>query len=135
MSGDTLPPTGFGDSETMNYVVRMVIPMRREFGRSLDVPHFMHDFAYAKEVIEQAKISQNEKLREYAYLIDSRLFGPRYSGATEAATPSAPKPSKNPARLADEVISTPDVAPAPANQLTEHEMRLRMMAKYKGGLR
>jgi hypothetical protein len=27
----------FGDSQILDYVVRMVVPMRREFGRQLDV--------------------------------------------------------------------------------------------------
>lgn len=132
MSDSTLPSTGFGDSDTMNYVVRMVIPMRREFGCSLDVPHFMHDFTYAKEVIAQAKISQNERLREYAHLIDTRMFGPRYSAATLPRTAPTATPSVQEPFQPDEAID--GSAPAPS-QLSEHEMRLRMMAKYKGGLR
>lgn len=130
MSDSTLPPTGFSDTDTMNYVVRMVIPMRREFGRSLDVPHFMHDFAYAREVIEQAKISQNERLREYAHLIDTRMFGPRYSGA---AAPIAAPAAQTQTPSTDSLGVS--AAAAAESQLSEQEMRLRMMAKYKSGLR
>ncbi len=31
------------EQEVLNTVVRMVVPMRREFGRQLDVRHFLHD--------------------------------------------------------------------------------------------
>ena len=58
MTSHLSPESDFGDSNLMNYVVRMVIPMRREFSRALDVAHFMHDFAYAREILEQAKANK-----------------------------------------------------------------------------
>lgn len=121
MATSTLPPPDPGDSDLMNYAVRMVTPLRREFGTTLNVPHFLHDFTYAREIIEQAKSSSDARLREYAEYLDTKLFGPRNgpSAAPRAAAPVAAAPT-----------------PAPTEPpLTEAEMRSRMMSKYKGGLR
>jgi hypothetical protein len=116
--------TSFGDSDMLNYAVRMVVPFRREFGRSLDVAHFLHDFAYAKEIIDQAKSSQDARLREYAGYFEAKLLGPR--DASRPAKPPAStvsKPSAPPAR-------EPEVV-----ELSEAELRTRMMNKYRSGLR
>lgn len=104
------------DSDLMNYAVRMVIPMRREFGRALDVPHFLHDFVYAREVLEQAKGSQDGRLREYAAYLENKMFGPRNGPAPAVAAPA-------PASAAGEV------------EMSEEELRQRMLQKYKGSLR
>ena len=42
------------DGQLMNYLVRMVVPLRREFGRNLNVGQFLHDFSYAREVLDEA---------------------------------------------------------------------------------
>ena len=107
------------DSDMMNYAVRMVVPMRREFGRTLDVPHFLHDFAYAKEVLDQAKTSRDPRLREYAGYLETKMFGPRNGPA-----PAAPRAS--PLAVA---------VPREEREETEEELRRKMMAKYKGSLR
>ncbi len=134
VSNNTLPPSDFQDSDLMNYLVRMVVPMRREFARSLDVSHFLHDLAYAREVLELAGTSKEPRLREYAAYVNSKMFGPRNSSFQDTeragldALVSTPAPSRAPA--------APDSAtPKDASELTEAEMRARMMAKYKGGLR
>jgi hypothetical protein len=114
----------------MNCVVRMVTPMRREFGRTLDVPHFLHDFAYAREIIEQARSSQNAQLREYADTLDAKLFGPRHGLTRTTKVPAAPAAGMpGAAAAAAPAAATPNAAP------TEAELRARMMSKYKSGLR
>ena len=86
------PPPDFRDSDLMNYAVRMVIPMRREFARQMDVSHFMHDATYAREVIEQATTSTDARLRGYAALLAARM-----AGAPTAATPTQTGPTEAPA--------------------------------------
>lgn len=113
------------DSQLMNYVVRMIVPMRREFGRALDVRQFLHDFAYAREVMDQALGSQDPRLREYANYVAQRYHGPRV-----ADSPAAP------GAVAAQVAKP--VAPAPAARSVEEEeaeLRARMMKKYTDGLR
>lgn len=65
------------DPDLMSYVVRIVIPMRREFGRSVDVHQFLHDLPYAKEIIEQALNSKDTRLIGYAEYIQTKLWGAR----------------------------------------------------------
>lgn len=127
MASHTLPPPDFGDSDLMNYAVRMVIPLRREFGTTLDVPHFLHDFTYAREIIEQAKSSQDPRLREYAGVLDAKLFGPRNGLERRAPAPEADAAGAPPAAPAPE----PAVEPA----VSESELLLRRMNKYRSGLR
>lgn len=117
----------FIDSELMNCAVRMVIPMRREFGRALDVPHFLHDLRYAKEVLDEARGSQNPRLREYAEYLTGKMMGPRNAGAPAAAV----------ARQISEA-STKEAAASPpcASDLSlEKEAKQIMLAKYRSGLR
>jgi hypothetical protein len=112
------------DTQLMNYLVRMVVPLRREFGRQLNVGQFMHDFTYAREVLDEALNSQDPRLLEYARYVEKRLHGPRI-----ADTPAPP-----PARSApDSRLDTP--TPTPAASPTEEELRARVLKKYTGGLR
>lgn len=116
-----------GDS-LMNYALRMVIPIKREFGRSLDVQHFLHDLAYAREVLEEARQSQNPKLREYAEYLDSRLLGPRNA--------SAPAPDVSQRMAAGSASPPVQDAPGKAAEAAEDdEARQLMLAKYRSGLR
>jgi hypothetical protein len=178
--------TGESDSDFLNYAIRMVVPMRREFGRSLDVPKLMHDDVYATEVIEQAKQSQDARLRDYAHYLDTKMLGPRSAAnIAKALAASAPQadskfsdsrvgrssffgrksnfshtspPSNLPnsqlmnSQLHSQLNSQQHGAP-PTNfpqsnlpttgspesrhgvELTEAELRARMMKKYKAGLR
>lgn len=120
------PPSDAGDSDLMNYAVRMVTPLRREFGTMLDVPHFLHDFTYAREILEQAKTSSDVRLREYADYLETKLFGPRNSLERPVRASTAPIPPP--------VAPTATATAAPAEP-TEAELRARMMSKYKSGLR
>jgi hypothetical protein len=101
-------PDPGSNSELMNYLVRMVVPMRREFGRQLDVRHFLHDLEYARGVIQQALTSQDARLLQYAKYVAEHHLGPRNasnSGAPAVATsdkaaekaadkPAAPVPTE-----------------------------------------
>jgi hypothetical protein len=112
------------DSDVLNRVMRMVIPMRREHNRSLEVRQFMNDLAYAKDIINQALASKDDKLQENGAYLSNKIFGPRNDAQSAVVSP---KP-----------IATA-AASVPANTVAEEEseaaMRARMMAKYKTGLR
>lgn len=113
------------DSQLMNYLVRMVVPLRREFGRSLNVGQFLHDFTYAREVLDEALKSQDPRLLEYARYVEKRLHGPRI-----ADTPAPPPQRAAP----DSKLDAAKAAAAPASA-SEEEMRARVLKKYTGGLR
>ncbi|MFM8900825.1 MAG: hypothetical protein ACKOF9_12880 [Burkholderiales bacterium] len=107
------------DSKLVNLLVRMVVPLRREFGQHLDVQHFLHDLDYAQDVLQKARSSQDTRLREHADYVGKLRLGPRLGEAS--ATPiSAPK-----------VISKPPASEAAARsahglstaELTEAELR------------
>jgi len=114
------------DSDLMNTLVRMVVPMRREFGRQLDVRHFLHDLEYAREVIQQALTSQDPRLQHYASYLAAHHLGPRNASQatrlSQADTPVEP-PATERAN-----------APTRANPTAE-ELRQRVLKKYTTGLR
>ena len=124
-------PDSGSDSELMNYLVRMVVPMRREFGRALDVRHFLHDLEYAREVIQQALTSQDARLLQYAKYVDEHHLGPRNASN---ATPAA---------RGEKTAEKPVAATAPSEKIelprsanpTAEEMRERVLRKYTSGLR
>ena len=128
MSTTNMSTTGV-DSQIMNYVVRMIVPLRREFGRNLDVGQFLHDFAYAREVIEQALGSQDARLREYAAYVQQRYHGPRVADSPAAATSAGGKTAEGKAAAA-----TPETS-ARSTEADEAELRARMLKKYTDGLR
>lgn len=129
------------DSQIMNYLVRMVMPMRREFGRQLDVQQFLHDFAYAREVLNQALSSQDPRLLEYANYVAKRQHGARIADTPAAPPPRASAPvraeSETPltAPAAQRPPSAVASAPASGVGLSEDELRARVLKKYTGGLR
>jgi hypothetical protein len=127
------------DSQLMTYLVRMVVPMRREFGVALDVHQFVHDRAYATEMINRARASVDPRLRDYAENIQKRLLlGPRAASAPgdPVARPTQPAPPTAPAPLAGAEVAAP-AAPAAAAKAadSEAELRARMLKKYTTGLR
>lgn len=115
------------DSQIMNYVVRMVVPLRREFGRQLDVGQFLHDVVYAREVLDEALRSKDTRLQEYARVVQTRLLGPRAASAS-------PVPAKAAAPEPVAVAESAKRAPAAAGPTAE-ELRARIMKKYTDGLR
>lgn len=114
------PPEG----SILNFVVRMVVPMRREFGRSLDVQLFLRDADYARTVLDLALASRDQRLRDYAAYVARHL-----GGAREVDPPSAE--STHPMVLE---VPTAGAPPAP-RETTEAELRARMLNKYTKGLR
>jgi hypothetical protein len=139
------------DSQLMNYVVRMVVPMRREFGLSLNVSEFMRDSRYAEEVLEQALQSQDPRLLDYARYVRQRLHGPRIasqprtatahgvaaetstSTVAEAAATGAGASHSSPGPVVEPVSAR--VSASAAAQSAAEELRARVMKKYTGGLR
>ncbi|MGM9490267.1 hypothetical protein [Ideonella sp. YS5] len=122
-------------SQIMNYVVRMVVPMRREFGCQLDVQLFLGDAAYRRGMLDQARKSQDPRLRDYASYVESRL-----QGARDIAPPAPAKlPAAAPAAVPAAPAASPAAAPSPAAAApaapTEAELRERWLQKYTRGLR
>jgi hypothetical protein len=126
--------------KVMNVLLRMIVPMRREFGRSLDVKHFLHDLEYRQDIISQALQSQDTRLRDYAQYVDQLMAGPR-----TAAQPPTPTPPPAPAAAAHtsppSIIESlfPATAAPPSTQAEpkskEDELREQIMRKYTNGLR
>jgi hypothetical protein len=54
-------------------LVRMVVPMRREFGVTVDVPRMRRDMIYAQFIVSQALTSGAKPLRDSACLVDRCL--------------------------------------------------------------
>lgn len=77
---------GSSQSLVLEMLVRMVVPMRREFGRVIDVQTFLHDQDYARDVLAQAASSQVERLRTYAEIVDRQQRG---AGARPPVPPTA----------------------------------------------
>lgn len=142
------------NSQIMNYAVRMVVPMRREFGYSLDVSLFLANATYQRSVLAKASESQDPRLREYAAYLERCLQGARgHAPPSSAPPPAAPRaeaslPAAKPSALPP---STPspgfgatlpgEGAAAPAKPvdgdktLNEAELRQRWRDKYTKGLR
>jgi hypothetical protein len=120
--------------KAMNTLLRMVVPIKREFGRSLDVQHFLHDLTYRKEIIEQALQSQDTRLRDYAKYVQSLLGSPR-----TAADPPAPPKSQAPAAPASVIENAFASTEAPSTIIEpksrEDELRDQILRKYTTGLR
>jgi hypothetical protein len=127
------------DSKLIPLLVRMVVPLRREFGRYLDVQHFLHDDHYAREVLKQASSSQDPRLRQQAEFIGKLQFGPR--GGDAPLRVEAPATASSPPRAVEQSKPARDTAhghagPAAASSLSaEAEMKARIMKKYTSGLR
>lgn len=105
----------------INYVVRMVTPMKREFGYTLDVPQFLHSRPYAIDVIKLALQSQDLRLRDCATYLEGKMFGPRNS-VPETLVPAS-------AALA--AVTEPQTSSHPS----EAQLRAKILDKYKTGLR
>jgi hypothetical protein len=122
--------------KVMNTLLRMIVPLRREFGRSLDVQHFMHDFEYRQDVLDQAMRSQDSRLREYAEYVQRLMSGPR----TAANPPAPPKADAKAAPIIEDISPAADATSkgddkAAGKKSREDEMRDQIMRKYTTGLR
>jgi len=72
-----------------NALVRMIIPMRREFGLAMDMQQMQHDIGYAQSIVNQALTSGTPQLRECAELVERYLQAAR-SRAAASPPPRAP---------------------------------------------
>lgn len=132
-----------GDSQIVNYVVRMVVPMRREFGRSIDVQQFLRDGEYARAVLEEALTSQDARLVEYATYVSQRLLSARVAAAPAPAAARAalapPPAAAAPTAVTPGAGSSAEVAPGapPSDSSADREraLRERVLDKYRRGLR
>ena len=133
-AGATMTPSDPGHGDLMNTLVRMVVPMRREFGRQLDVRHFLHDLQYAHEVIQQALTSQDARLLQYARYVQEHHLGPR--NASNAKASAATRGDKGDAgdKAAPADTTESVEVPLSANP-TAAELRERVLRKYTSGLR
>jgi hypothetical protein len=124
------------DGDIMNTLVRMVVPMRREFGYKLDVAMFTSDSNYAEQTLQLARSSQDPRLQDYAKFIDKRQGGAS-AGASSSHSASQPKPKsarENHNRTAEgKPASNPKAESATSPE--EQAMRAKMMKKYTSGLR
>lgn len=111
--------TTFHQSDFITHALKMVVPMRREFGRNVNVQTMLSDRQYAHEVFEMALSSSNAQLREQAAYLQRLLGGPRQVAAAPAAA-AAP-----PARAAAE--------PGVDSELGR--LQALQAAKYRAGLR
>lgn len=131
------------NSAVLNFVIRMVVPMRREFGRSLDVQQFMRDAAYAQAVLEQARTSRDQRLLDYADYVSRHLGGARDVdaplGSAESAKPPLPLAATAGPGVSGVASSAGSASSATsageATSATEAEMRAQMLRKYTSGLR
>jgi hypothetical protein len=140
----------FSDSDIINYVVRMVVPMRREFGRRLDVQLFMRDSGYARQVLDEALTSQDTRLLDYARYVSRRVLSPRIAVQGESAPRATEEVPTHP--MAFDVLGSahakagpaspplqpkPTAAPAaePGPSADEKALRQAMLKKYTSGLR
>jgi hypothetical protein len=73
-------------ADMQDALVRMVVPMRREFGCALDVQQMRHDRAYADGILAQAQTSQVPSLRDCARRVGRLL---RSGQAQPAPSPPA----------------------------------------------
>jgi hypothetical protein len=124
--------------KVMNTLLRMVVPMRREFGCNLDVKHFLHDLEYRQGVISQALQSQDTRLRDYAQYVHKLMAGPRMA-AQPPAPPAAAAASAANSSPPSIIESMFPVTNAPSTQAEpkskEDELREQIMRKYTTGLR
>ncbi|XVJ71396.1 MAG: hypothetical protein HEQ39_18710 [Rhizobacter sp.] len=123
------------DSKIVNYLVRMVVPLRREFGQHLDVQHFLHDLAYAQDVLQKALSSQDARLREYGEYVSKLRLGPRMGEPSDLPVPMPKTASKTPSSTPAQAPAASAAQGAPTSELTEAELRARIMKKYTSGLR
>lgn len=111
--------TTFRQSDFITHALKMVVPMRREFGRNVNVQTMLSDRQYAHEVFEMALSSSNAQLREQAAYLQRLLGGPRQVAAAPSVSPAV-------------------AAQAPEASAVDSELgrlQARQAEKYRTGLR
>jgi hypothetical protein len=118
------------DADILNYLVRMVVPMRREFDFKLEVGKFTHDTVYANQALQLALTSVDPRLLEYAALIKKRLRGDVVVSPIVLNAPSTPGTAASPAKQEPSVFADKRGPPT-----TAEELKAKMLRKYTSGLR
>jgi hypothetical protein len=122
------------NSKLVGYLIRMMPPLRREFGMRLDVQLFLNDPSYAMDVLQKGLKSTDVRFRECAEYVSKLRLGLPAEDIAEptvfgASTYAESKP----------FVDVPDASSAesklPKAELTEDELRARMLKKYTSGLR
>lgn len=83
-------------SEIISLAMKLVVPMRREFGLRVNVTNLLSDGTYAESIFQVASGSGNERLREEASYLQRMIFGPREGSAAPAAAQARPAPAATP---------------------------------------
>src|SRR5262245_5204574 len=112
---DARSPGAPDRSEIIDHIVRMVVPVRREFGKSINVTRMLDDTVYAQSAFDLVLASQNEQLRKQASYLQTAILGPRNATAAQVAH----------ARTAPPTTESEDARRA----------RAETMGKYRSGLR
>lgn len=94
----------------------LVVPMRHEFKRNVDVALLLKDVDYARTILDMAARSSNEQVRERAKYLDRMILGPR-AAARAPEGPAAP------------------ATPAVSKDVDFDEQRTQAFKRYQGGLR
>ncbi len=89
-------------SDMQNTLVRMVVPMRREFGCALDVQQMRSDRAYAESIVAQALTSQVQSLRDCARLVGGHLKGAQAAAPSQRPHAERTTPARDGGGLHDE---------------------------------
>jgi hypothetical protein len=121
------------NSKIISYLIRMMPPLRREFGQRLDVQLFLSDAAYAQDVLQKGLRSKDARFRECADYVNKLRAGLPAEDIGEPTVFGASTYAES-----QPFIDAPAVAnapAAPAAELTEAELRARIMKKYTTGLR
>ncbi len=105
------------NSDVISLGMRMVVRVRHEFGCSINVMNLLHDQAYARSVIDMARRSTSEQLREQGAYLERMIMGPR-----ESSAPAVPL-----------VQSPPQAGAGPLEDVERH--RAAILRKYQAGLR
>lgn len=121
-------------SDIIGHALKMVVAMRREFGRNIDVMAIANDPVYARTVIDLAAGSTNARLREQAQYLESMISGPRDSPdpvEAQAHAPEAPPTDQAGSAEVSEASPTDQAGSKDAGEALTTAKR----AKYLHGLR
>ncbi len=116
-------PGAVSRSDVIAQAMKLVAPMRHEFGASVRIMNVLNDSDYARTVFDLASSSRNERLRQEAKYLERMIFGPREGPFGDAA--HAPRTPARP----------PDAQAQAIQQELQQELEQRKADKYTRGLR
>ena len=125
-------------SDVFACAMQLVVPMRREFRKSIDVQNFLYDLTYAKEVLDLAGSSRNEKVKENAEHLGRMVFGAAGSRSPLAEQrPTVGEQSKHRLGIGEVGAAGNPGALISHSAESEKEPRLRVepIGKYSAGVR